>query len=199
MENIECLTVKDFLVQIALPTFPGPASGSVSATTAAMAASLLEMGIKITMRKDEKQCSLAKNLDYIENIRAQCISLATEDIEAYQEVIKASKSRKTHPEEFEVAMKNATETLVAIVRYSNIIITELEHLINTSYIKVLGGDLGGSAYMAEAAAAAAKLGVEINLRLIQDESYKTKKLKSINENYENCVETKERILSMINN
>lgn len=196
MYTIDNLTVHEYLEKMAEPSFPGPAAGSAAATTAAMAAALLEMACEVTMKKDEQKRNLAKTLKDIQDIRKHCLALATEDMKAYAEVVKATKSKKEFPEEYEVAMQKATDPLVAIVKNCNLILTEIEQVAKVCFVKVLG-DLTGSAYMAEAAAAAAKGGVEVNLHLLHDEQYKENVLKVVGESYRNCYETKGRIIATI--
>jgi formiminotetrahydrofolate cyclodeaminase len=115
---------------------------------------------------------------------------------AFADVIKASGSRGEFPDKYETAMKNATDTLVAILKNCESILTEIEHVFKIAYPKVLG-DLAGGACLAEAAAAASKLGVEVNLGLIQDEEYRKRMLSFVRESYKNCVETKSRIVEGI--
>lgn len=190
------MTVNEYLEKLAAPNFPGPASGSAAATVAAIAAALLEMSCKVTINKDEQKRNLMKPLKNIEAIRKHCLSLATEDMKAFAEVIRTTKSKKESPDEYEAALKNATETLVAIVKNCDSILTQIERLVNTCYIKVLG-DLAGSAYIAEAAAAASKQGVEFNLQLLHDEHYKKNVLSFVRESYRNISQTKDRIVAAI--
>ena len=52
MYNIRNLTLEEYLEKIAEPSFPGPASGSVCATAAAMASAVVEMSCKASIKKD---------------------------------------------------------------------------------------------------------------------------------------------------
>ncbi|MDP4128023.1 MAG: cyclodeaminase/cyclohydrolase family protein [Bacillota bacterium] len=192
--SIDNLTVNEYLEKLAEPNFPGPASGSAAATIAAMAAALLEMSCEVTMKKDEQQSNLMETIKDMKEMRKHCLFLATEDMTAYAEVVRAMKAKKESPEKYEEAMKNATDTLVAIVKDSHSILTQIEKVIKTCFIKIWG-DLAGSTYMAEAAAAAAKQGVEINLRLLHDERYKEEVQNLVLESYRNCAETKDRIIA----
>jgi formiminotetrahydrofolate cyclodeaminase len=194
MYSIDSLIVSEYLEKMAEPGFPSPVGGSAVATSAAMAAALVEMACKVTMNKDEKKRNLMEPLKNVEAIRKHCLFLATEDMKALSEVIRVAKSKNEFPDEFEVAMKNATDTLVSIVRDCNSILTQIEQGANTWYIKVLG-ELAVSTYMAEAAAAAAKRAVEVNLHLLRDENYKKDVLNVINESYRKSSETKNRILA----
>lgn len=192
--SIDSSTVDEYLEKMAAPSFPGPASGCAAATSTAMAAALLEMSLEVTMKKNEQHRNLEESLKDIETIRKRCLILATEDMKAYAEVVKASKSKKEFPDKYQDAMKNAIDPLVSIVKNCELILTQVEHVVNICYIKVLG-DLVGSAYMAEAAAGAAKYGVEVNLKLLHDNSYKNDVLNIVRESYRNSSEIKDRIVA----
>lgn len=191
MERIDHLTIHDYLEKLASPSFPGPASGSAAATVAAMAAALLEMSCRVTLQKGVE--TNPNSINIIEEIRRQCLDLATEDMMMLTEVIRAAKTKKELPDKYEMAMKNATDTLVSIVKNCEFILTQIEQLIPVCNKKVLG-ELMGSTYMAEAAATSAKLGVEANLPFLHDEYYKENVLAIICKNYRHCTEAKDRII-----
>lgn len=196
MERIDSLMVHEYLEKLAEPSFPGPASGSAAATVVAMAAALLEMSYKVTIRHGVEDLPI--ELDEIEEIRHQCLALATEDMVVLTKLIRAAKSRKEFPEKYEDAMKNATDTLVSIVKNCEYILKQIDLLIPICNKRVVA-ELIGSTYMAEAALASAKLGVEVNLHLLQDEHYKEKTENIIQNGYRNSAEIKERILNYVNN
>ena len=95
-------------------------------------------------------------------------------------------------------MKNATDTLVSIVKNCEFILSQIELLIPICN-KLVIAELIGSTYMAEAALASAKLGVEVNLNLLQDQNYKDQTEKIIQYYDRNSAEIKARIISFINN
>jgi formiminotetrahydrofolate cyclodeaminase len=183
----------EYLEKLAAPAFPGPASGSAAATMGAMAAALLEMSCRVTIKKDEKKRNLAKALEDIEAIRMDCLVLGTEDMKALNEVIIATKLKKEFPHKYESALKNATDILLSIVKNCEAILNHIEQMVSTCYKPVLG-ELVGSAYMAEAAAAVAKQGVEVNLQLLQDEYYKENRLNVVRKTYLNISKTKDKIV-----
>ncbi|MBB6447012.1 cyclodeaminase/cyclohydrolase family protein [Bacillus benzoevorans] len=195
MERIDYLLVHEYLEKLADPSFPGPASGSAAATIAAMAAALLEMSCKVTMKNGGGNIPLA--LNEIEVIRQHCLALATEDMEVLAEVVRAAKSRKENPEKYECAIRNATDTLVSLVKNCEFILREIEQLIPVCNKKVVA-ELIGSTHMAEAALASAKLGVEVNLHLLHDENYKESVQGIMKNSYKNSIEMKERILNIVN-
>lgn len=195
MDKIANLTVNDYLNKLAAPVFPGPAVGSAAATTAAMAAALVEMSYAITLKKDMKQLeNLEAFIKELTDIRRLCLAIATEDVLAYGEVVKAAKLKKESPTEFERAMKRATDTLVAIVKNCESILTNIEQVVQTCYEKVLG-DLAGSAFLAEAAANTARAGVEVNLQQISDQNYKKGVTASVQKSYKKCLAIKEKIIA----
>lgn len=195
MNHIDSLTIHEYLEKLAAPDFPGPASGSAAATVAAMAAALLEMSCKVTIRKGCE--NLPISLKHIEDVRNQCLDLATDDMKTLAEVVKAAKSKADYPDKYEEAMKNATITLVSVVKNCEEILTVAEQFLHLSDKRVLG-ELAGSANMAETAAASAKHGVKINLSLIQDEFYKENVWTIVRESYQKSNEMKQRIEGSIN-
>lgn len=194
MDQIDDMTVNVFLEKLAASSFPSPASGSAAATTAAMAAALLEMSFKVTMKSNEHHTPLT--LNEITETRNQCLALATEDMKALTKVIQAAKSSKEFPKEYEIAMKNGTEPLVSIVKMCDVILNQIELLIPICNKRVFA-ELIGSLHMTEAGQRSAKLGVEANLHLLTDEGYKESVQNRIQESYENSMETKERIMKFV--
>ncbi|HYK74202.1 MAG TPA: cyclodeaminase/cyclohydrolase family protein [Pseudoneobacillus sp.] len=192
---IDDLTIYEYLEKLAAPDFPGPASGSAAATVAAMAAALLEMSCKVTIRKGVENIPLS--LKNIADVRNQCLTLATVDMKTLAEVVKTAKCKTDFPDEYEEAMKNATDTLVAVVKNCEIILTGVEQFLPLANKRVFG-ELAGSANMAETAAASAKFGVKVNLSLIHDEFYKENVWAVVRESFQNSTELKQRIEKIIN-
>lgn len=199
MYSITNLAVNDFIEKLAAPTFPNPAVGSAAAIAGAMAAALVEMSYEITIKKaEEQQEGLIKYIKELREIRQHCLLLATEDMKAYDEVVNATRLKEKYPNEYETAMKNATDTLVRVVKNCELILAHVQQVIETCYVKVLG-DLAGSAYLAEAAAAAAKTGVEVNLKLITDKDYKKEVSILVQSSYKKSSETKDKIIAAMQN
>ncbi|MBB6446757.1 cyclodeaminase/cyclohydrolase family protein [Bacillus benzoevorans] len=194
MESAGHMELDEFLEKLASPDFPSPASGSAIAMVAAIAAAILEMSCKATIKKGGEDLPIS--LHTIEETRHQCLSLATKDMEKLAEVLRLTKCKEDSPGKYEVAMKNATDTFVSLIAKCEIILTQTERFIHRSSKKVYG-ELANSAYMAEAAAVSAKLGVESNLLLLQDEIYKENTRTIIRERCRNCVETRKRIIEII--
>ena len=196
MYHIDDLTVNDYLEKMAVCDFPGPAAGSAAATTAAMAAALLEMSCDGSLRKSGDNPLLKESIKMGKMIRKRCQELADVDMEAYGEVIKAAKNKGDDPKAYELAMKQATEPFVEILRSCHDLLNQIEKIVDTSFAKVLG-DLVGGTYLAEAAAAASKSGVEVNVMLIKDEAFKASILPEARRLYENSHAAKERILRAV--
>jgi formiminotetrahydrofolate cyclodeaminase len=192
--QIDSLTVHEYLEKLAAPDFPGPASGSAAATVAAIAAALLEMSCEVTIRRGCEDIPIS--LEHIEDIRKQCQTLATEDMKTLSEVVKASKSKADFPDKYEEAMKNATNTLVSVIKNCEMILTGVEQFFHLGNKRVLG-ELAGSANMAEAAAASAKHGVIVNLSLIHDKYYKENISAIVRESYQNSTQMKQQIEKII--
>lgn len=196
MYQIDDLTVNDYLEKMAVCDFPGPAAGSAAATTAAMAAALLEMSCDGSLRKNGDNPLLKESIKLGKTIRKRCQELADVDMNAYGEVIKAAKNKSADPKAYELAMKKATEPFVEILRSCHDLLNQIEKIVDTSFSKVLG-DLVGGTYLAEAAAAASKSGIEVNVVLIKDDVFKASVLPEARELYENSHAAKERILRSV--
>lgn len=168
MERIDQLSVETFVKKLAEDTFPSPASGSAAATIAAMAASLLEMSCKVTMKKGRE---LQVDLDKVREVRKSCLALATEDMEVLAAIIQAGKKRKEDPDSYEKAVVNATETLVSMAEQCEYILKEIKEVISVCDKRVFA-ELIGACEMAGAAGKSAILGVEANLYLLDDGPYK---------------------------
>ena len=168
MKRIEAMTVEHYLDELALPRFPGPASGSAAATTASTAAALLEMSYHVT-KKTSHYVMPIDEAD-IKRVRHHCLELATEDMEALEKLVHVMKSNKQGPDDYEQALKHATDPLVAIVSESRLILNYAEKLLPICDQRALA-ELTGCQAFAKAAMEAAKVGVESNLHLLKDDIY----------------------------
>lgn len=169
MKPIESLSVKEFLEKLSEDSFPSPAAGSAAATMVGMAASLLEMSYKVTMKNSTEQLSI--DLEQVERVRYECLELATKDMGTLEGIIQAGKVKEELPDQYEAAVKAATDTLIAIVKNSRWIIKQIEQLTPVCDKKVYA-ELIGSKEIAEAAQSIAKLGVKANVVLLKDKIYK---------------------------
>lgn len=175
VEQIETMTVQNYLEALASPRFPGPASGSAAATTAGMAAALLEMSYHVTKKKFTKAMPIDEA--DIKRLRHHCLELATKDMEALEELIQVMKSKERDAHEYERALQYATDPLVSIVSESRLILNYAEKLLPICDKRALP-ELTGCQAFSKAAITAAKVGIESNLHLLQDDIYK-KEVESI--------------------
>nr|WP_320026269.1 cyclodeaminase/cyclohydrolase family protein [uncultured Acetobacterium sp.] len=196
MDKIKDLTVDVYLKKMAVCDFPSPAAGSAAATAAAMAAALLEMSCDGSLRKHGENALLKESLAVGERLRTACLDLADEDIIAYSRVIAAAKDKKADPQAYQEAMKGATEPFLTILSHCHTLLVQIEKIIGSSFSRVLG-DLVGGVYLAEAAAAASKSGVEVNLALITDPGFKEKHLPAARALYQACLDLKNDILGEV--
>ena len=93
-------------------------------------------------------------------------------------------------------MKQATEPFIEILNFCHIILKEIEKVVASSFSRVLG-DLVGCVYLAEAAAAASKSGIEVNVVLIDDLVFKEKHLPEARACYQACIDLKVAILKQV--
>ncbi|WP_414732941.1 DUF924 family protein [Acetobacterium carbinolicum] len=196
MYKISELTVADYLTKMSVCDFPGPAAGSAAATAAAMAAALLEMSCDGSLRKSGDNPLLAESIAIGAELHQACLMLADVDMMAYGQVIAAAKNKAGDREAYETAMKGATEPFIQILRHCHSLLDQIEKVIKGSFSRVLG-DLVGGAYLAEAAAAASKSGIDVNLRLIHDEAFQNRYQTEANALYRACASLKTEILDQV--
>lgn len=196
MYKISELTVAEYLKKMSVCDFPGPAAGSAAATAAAMAAALLEMSCDGSLRKNGDNPLLATSIAIGANLRQACLALADDDMMAYELVIAAAKNKANNREAYETAMKGATEPFMQILRHCHSLLAQIKNVINGSFSRVLG-DLVGGAYLAEAAAAASKSGIDVNLMLIGDKDYQSRYQIEATALYQACANLKAEILAQV--
>lgn len=194
MYNIRDLSVEEFLEKIADPSFPGPASGSVCATAAAMACALVEMSCKASIKKTPENKLLIDASQKMKELKAHCLDLADDDMNAFGEVIKGTRKKKESPDQYEAILQKATDPLVAILESCEVILMEIEKVQKESYTKVLG-DLAGAVYLSEGAATAVKKGIEVNLTYLSDIAYKERIRENIEKTYDNCSKLKNQVMN----
>ncbi len=168
--NLGQMQVEHFLLALGEEEFPTPASGSAAGMTAAIGAGLLAMSCRICLKKNPRSVHLRKTLDEALKIRQDCLRLANEDMHVFTRVLSAMKHRRSRPEPYGEAIREATGTLMSIVRQCRRLLEYtvwiVEHCSRTMY-----EDLGTVAHLAEAAAMAAALGARGNARMVPDPGY----------------------------
>ncbi|RBP66678.1 formiminotetrahydrofolate cyclodeaminase [Alkalibaculum bacchi] len=194
MYNIRNLTLEEYLEKIAEPSFPGPASGSVCATAAAMASAVVEMSCKASIKKDPQNQLLIDVTEKMKRLKAHCLRLADDDMKAFGEVIKGTKKKKEFPNQYEDLLQKATDPLVAILEGCEQILVEIQKIHKESYAKVLG-DLAGAVYLSEGAAIAVKKAIEVNLTYLSDMAYTERVKETVETLYENCSKIKNSVIN----
>ena len=162
-------SVKEFLEKVAEKT-PTPGGGSIAALAGAMACSLAEMVCNLTIGKkkyadvEEEMKELAKKM---KQRRQEFLKLVEEDAKAFDEVMKAYKEGRDEQKALKKAAKVPYETAsnCLSIMYDLLIIAKDGNKNSIT-------DAGVAGYMAHAGFNSALLNVKINLKYIEDESFK---------------------------
>lgn len=180
MTNTAQYPLHEYLEKLASDA-PTPGGGSASGVVGSLAAALVAMVGRITLRKLEDE-GLRQQLQGIveeaDSLRAKLLELADEDEEAFDKVMAAYKLPKATDEEKErrkaaiqEALKGATEvpcrTAETCLRVLEKARAMAEHGTPTAI-----SDVGTAAYLAEAALYSALLNVDINLKSLKDEAFR---------------------------
>jgi len=156
---------------------PAPGGGSVSALAAALAASMGEMVANFTAGRKkyaavEEQVRAA--LSGLTGCRADLLELMDADVEAYGAVSAAyAMPRETNEQKqarkaaTDVALRGAMQVPLRIMRRCAQVGADAERLAAVGNPNLIT-DAGVSAILAEAACAAARLNVEVNLKFLAD-------------------------------
>jgi formiminotetrahydrofolate cyclodeaminase len=145
------------LLDVVASSDPTPGGGSSAAAAAAVAASLVEM--TATLGRDERAAGRAREL------REDAIRLADEDLSSYAPVIEALRVPAEEPgraERLATALAEASRTPLAIAEAAAETATVGARVVQASSAAVRGDAVAG-VLIAEAAAVAAAVLVEVNL------------------------------------
>jgi formiminotetrahydrofolate cyclodeaminase len=156
---------------------PAPGGGSVSALAGALAASMSEMCANFTVGKKKfasVQSAVSEMLSELAGIRSRLIALIDEDVRAYEAVDEAMKlpretdgQRTARRKAMEDALRGAMQPPLEVVKLCARVASISERLVEIGNPNLIT-DVGVSAILAEAAAAAARLNVAINLKYMED-------------------------------
>ncbi|OGS42357.1 MAG: hypothetical protein A3K67_07005 [Euryarchaeota archaeon RBG_16_62_10] len=157
---------------------PSPGGGSASAASGAMAASLLEMVCGITRAKKSYEKHW-KELDEVSGRmalkRAELVSLAEEDAEAYDKVVEAMRGRR---EKDTAGRRKAVElSLIAAaevpIRTAGACVEVLDAALRLAEIgtRSAASDVGVAVLLAHAGLRGATMNVAINLQGISERSF----------------------------
>lgn len=159
--------VQKFLDDLAAKR-PSPGGGSVAALTAALAAGLLSMVANYTIGKDPKKDENIKDLlNQSEHLRKEFLDLMDRDVEAYASV---SSSRKQGEEQYQLALRNATEVPLKVCIYCEEGLKLSESFFPDANKNLLS-DLDIANILFKSALSAALINVKINLPLIKDKGF----------------------------
>jgi len=166
----------EFLDELASPS-AAPGGGSASALLCSTAASLVCMVCHLTIGKkgyEESEPELKKVLEEAEVLRKKAEGLIDEDTNAFKEVIAAYKIPEESTERSAViqnALKNATATPLEVARIG-VRILELAKIAAFRGNINSVSDAGGAALAAGAGLRGAIFNVKINLKSMNDETFK---------------------------
>ncbi len=179
MKAVKDQTIQDFLYQLA-SNAPAPGGGSVAAIMGASAAGLISMVCNLTIGKSQYQDVENEMRDLLqksEALREQFTELIKNDIEAFEQVLRAYRLPKITADEQRIrgdaiqkALKIATEVPLACVRGS----AEIIQLSRIAAVKGNNNVVTDAGVAVEAGLAALKssaLNIYVNIAGINDESY----------------------------
>ncbi|HLI55773.1 MAG TPA: cyclodeaminase/cyclohydrolase family protein [Actinomycetota bacterium] len=143
---------------------PAPGGGAAAAVSAALAAGLVAMTARLSSRHlDEPETVMAE----ADRLRAEALRLATQDAEAYGDVLAAyrlGKDAAGRSARIKLALERATEVPLAIARVGAAL-ASLASLMSTQGNPNLRGDAFVAVVLADAATTGAARLVELNVRL----------------------------------
>lgn len=176
------------MVELSLATFasevasdkPVPGGGSVSALAGALAASLVSMVSRLTLKKQNYESYWAHTkgiLTETENIRSELMSLVDEDTQAFASLMQAyrlpkdsEEERRKRSEEIQSRLRCAAEVPLKTAERTGKVLTNAKTLAEFGNESALS-DLQTAVHLAYAGALGATSNVKINLAGIKDEGY----------------------------
>lgn len=166
------LTVEEFLQKANSPV-PVPGGGSVAAVTGALASSMGQMVLNLTIGKEkykqfEADCKL--HLASLEKAQKMMLQLMDEDIAAfggYSEVRKLAKEDPTRPAKMAEAIQVCVTVPLEICAVALVMLDDMDAVKDKANLFLLS-DLGVAAVLAAATVKAAAFNVRANLSSIKD-------------------------------
>jgi len=159
---------------------PAPGGGSVSALVGALAGAMSEMAANFTAGKrkfKDVQAEVSEKLERLALSRRDLLDLVDGDVAAYTGVGQAygmprdtDRQRADRQAAIQDALREALVVPLAIMRECAAISEVAQRLAQIANPNLLT-DVGVSAILAEAACAAARLNVEVNLKLLRDKAF----------------------------
>jgi len=160
---------------------PTPGGGSVSAYTGSLAASLVSMVSRLTLKRPEYQQHWSKTeaiLVESETLRQRLISLVDEDSRSFANLMQAyhlpkqtEQEKRTRSTEIQTRLKGAAETPLTAAEAAARILTLAKSLSEYANESALS-DLQTAVFLAHASVLGALSNVTINLAGMKDEAYR---------------------------
>lgn len=163
-------TIQQFLNELSSGT-PTPGGGSAAALAGAFAAGLVCMVCNLTIGKRNYQSvepEMKRILTEAQRCRDELLELSDRDAEAFESVMRAYKLPK---ETLEKALMEATRVPYRVAGICAKLL-EFSEVLAARGNKNAVSDAGAAACLAEAALRGALLNVAVNLRLMEDQSFK---------------------------
>jgi len=186
-------TIEKFLEELSSKA-PTPGGGAVAAVVGAMAAALVEMVASLSLSKDkeEKFREIGKKAD---KLRKELLSMADEDCQVFEKVMKAyrlpkesNKQQETRNKEIQETLKKAAETPLKTARKSVAVLKMASFCVQKGNQNAVS-DARVGIELATAAVYSALENVRINLESIKDEKF-CQKMKSEMEKILGCEDLK---------
>ncbi|WP_448377342.1 cyclodeaminase/cyclohydrolase family protein [Fervidobacterium sp.] len=199
--DIRKMTVEELCYKVKEKT-PVPGGGAVGAVAAALAGALNSMVANLTLGKkkyENYEGVMQEVLENMELIVERSLKLSTEDVNAFDKVMSAFKLPKEDPDrenKIQAALKEAIRTPYELIEQARDILKYSEIVAKWGNQNAVS-DAFSAAELARAACKIGEYNVMINLKSIEDESYKNKVL---DEMYEVIGEAKvyyERIRELV--
>jgi formiminotetrahydrofolate cyclodeaminase len=170
-------TLSEFLEELSSSS-PTPGGGAVAALVGSLAASLVAMVAGLTIGKrgyEEVESRMREVRAEAAELRDRLAELVEQDIAAFNGVMAAYKLPKEDParsQRIEEALRGACEVPLEVAEHC-IRALELSRIAARQGNKNAASDAGAAATLAAAGLEVALLNVEINLRSIKDERFKS--------------------------
>ncbi|MGC8545362.1 MAG: cyclodeaminase/cyclohydrolase family protein [Athalassotoga sp.] len=162
---------------------PTPGGGAVGSIVAAMGTALVEMVASLTIGKkdyEDSEGEMERVLSEASYRRKRLLDLADLDAQAFDEVIEAMKlpketedQKKIRTEKLQTALKHASETPYELAREISKV-CPLAQFVNKYGNKNALSDAKSASWLLKASFEIAVSNVEINLKLIKDETFVSK-------------------------
>ncbi len=180
--NTANLTLREFFDKLSSAA-PTPAGGAASAVVGGMAAALVAMMGRLTLKRQEKEyqrvaSEMKEIVQRADRLRDELLRLADQDAAAFDRVMAAYRLAKSSEREqvkrqqaIQTALKGATEVPHRIAAACDAVL-ELAQKAAAKGVRSAVSDAGTAASLAEAGLHSALLNVDINLKTIRDEKFR---------------------------